>query len=393
MPRSSAPRHATVAALALATIATTTATTAAPGPGAGSAPPADTVKATSPAAADTATPTPRFGRKVVNDALARSLVGKTRDAYLGFSRCDAARAGLYLPRCIVLIVGDARRQTLYELVDTKCPAAAPRTACYAGYLIGVRVDAEFAYDVATQTTTMVGNLRVGTKTKAARAVAYALPAKAVATVTQVVRVRGASSHVELKVQAGDVTVLDTGWDRMASGSLTCSDQGELMANTISTVGGMAAIAIGGYIGAGSLIAGATVTLVGVGTTLGAGTGPAATAGAAVSASGIAFGFGMALAVRELGNASGRLAGSLQREVCERLEKADTVDPEELPALEQQAVTEMTGDAGGTAGSSALCSGTYTGTTTCEDGSQANVECEAGWSGGECRLSCVAVCGG
>ncbi|MBL8623508.1 MAG: hypothetical protein JNK64_19530 [Myxococcales bacterium] len=393
MPRLSAPRHATVAALVLATLATATATTAAPGPGAGSAPPADTVKATSPAAVETATPTPRFGRKLVNDALARSLVGKTRDAYLGFSRCDAARAGLYLPRCIVLIVGDARRQTLYELVDTKCPAAAPRAACYAGYVIGVRVDADFAYDAATQTSTVVGKLRVGTKTKAARAMAYALPLRVVATVTQVVRVRGGSSHVELKVQAGDVTVLDTGWDRMASGSLTCGDQGELVANTVSTVGGMAAIAIAGYVGAGSMIAGATVALVGVGTTLGAGTPPAVAAGAAVSASGVAFGVGMALAVRELGNATGRLAGSLQREVCERLEKVDQLDPEELPALEQQAVTEMTSGAGGSSGSGALCGGTYTGTTTCEDGSQAAVECEAGWSGGECRLSCVSVCGG
>lgn len=381
------------ALVALSTVAAVQPAAAAPGPGAGSALPTDTVKATTPAAVETATPAPRFGRKPVDEALARRLVGKTSDPYLGFSRCDAARAGLYLPRCIVLIVGTATRPTLYQLTDTKCPSAAPRTACYAGFVIGVRADATVAYDAATFTATRAIELRVGIKRKVAGGVAYALPVKAAATVTEVVRVRGGSSHVEVKVQAGGTTVLDTGWDRIASGSLSCGDQGELVTNTIATAGNLAAMAVAGYIGVGSMIAGGTIAVVGIGGSAGAGTAPAIAAGGAVSASGIAFGVGMALAVRESSVWAGRWAGTVQREVCDRLTQVDELDPEELDAIERAAVTEMESGAGGASGTGALCGGTYAATTTCEDGTQAEAQCEAGWSGGECRLTCVSVCGG
>lgn len=388
MPRSSAPRHAT----ALATIATTAATSAAPGPGAGSAPPADTVKATSPAAVETATPAPRFGRKPVNDALARSLVGKTRDTYLGFSGCDAARAGLFLPRCIVLIVGTTTRQTLYQLTDTKCPSAAPRTACYAGYVIGVRADAELAFDAATLTSSVVTNLRVGTKTKAARAVAYALPVKPAATVTQLVRVRGGSSHVEVKVQAGGVTVLDTGWDRMASGTLSCADQAELATNVLGTVGALAGAAVGAYIGVGGALVGLAVAAGGSSASVGLGTPVAITAGAAISASGMAFGAAMALAVREFGNWGAKTTGVVYREVCEHLAQQDQIDPEELETIQRDALTEM-GSGGGAASAAggSLCNATQTMKMTCDDGSQVDVTCESSWSDGVCKMACVAVC--
>ncbi len=394
MPRSSplVPALATLATLA--SLALTPIAMAGPGPGAGSATPTDAVKASGPTAVAAGTPTPRFDRKLVDDVLARRLVRRAGDAYLGFARCDAARPGLYLPRCIVLLVGDAKRQTAYELTDTKCPAAAPRAACYAGFVIGVRADAELAYDPATGTTTSVTGLRVGTRTKAARGSTYALTGK-VATVTHVVRLQGASSHVELKVQAGGVTVIDTGWDRMAAGSLTCGDQGELVSNTVATIGSLAAVAIGGYIGLGSMIGGATLAVVGAGATLGAGTAPAVAAGAALSASGIAFGAAMALALRELGVWTGRLTGTMHREACEMLEKIDHLDPEAIEQIGKDAASEMGsgGSGGGSGGSGALCTGTFSGTTTCEDGSETPLECEAGWSGGECQMTCVSICGG
>ena len=76
-----------------------------------------------------------------------------------------------------------------------------------------------------------------------------------------------------------------------------------------------------------------------------------------------------------------------------VDRFDAAQVVTAPTIERAAVTEMESGAGGASGTGALCGGTYAATTTCEDGTQAEAQCEAGWSGGECRLTCVSVCGG